>query len=109
MSIPDEIVSDTATRLLTLRWTDGRRQRLGHAQLRRACACAECRRFRRDGHAVQTPPDVTLIDIQTMGYGIQLIFSDGHARGIYPWSYLEQIAEASGTGDAGLVAPGALR
>ena len=29
-----------------------------------------------------------------MGYGAQLVFSDGHARGIYPWQYLAQLADA---------------
>ncbi len=24
-------------------------------------------------------------------YGINIGFSDGHARGIYPWSYLSQL------------------
>jgi DUF971 family protein len=80
--------------MLTLRWADGREQQIAHALLRGACACAECRRIRLDGLAVHASPDVTLIDLQLMGYGVQLVFNDGHARGIYPWRYLEQIAEA---------------
>ncbi|WP_130911983.1 gamma-butyrobetaine hydroxylase-like domain-containing protein, partial [Pseudomonas sp. Sample_9] len=24
-------------------------------------------------------------------YGVQLVFSDGHQRGIYPWAYLAQL------------------
>jgi DUF971 family protein len=94
MTVPHEIATDATRRVLTLRWADGREQSLAHAQLRRACACAECRRMRLDGLAVDAAPDVTLTDMQTMGYGVQLVFSDGHARGIYPWAYLEQIAEA---------------
>ncbi|MFM0617440.1 gamma-butyrobetaine hydroxylase-like domain-containing protein [Paraburkholderia nemoris] len=94
MSTPHEIRSDASTRVLTLRWTDGREQQIPHAKLRRACACSECRRIRLDGLVVQAAPDVTLVDVHLMGYGAQLIFSDGHARGIYPWRYLEQIVEA---------------
>jgi DUF971 family protein len=93
-STPDEITTNATTRLLIIRWPDGREQRIAHATLRRACSCAECRRIRLDGLAVQAAPDVTLTDVQLMGYGAQLVFSDGHARGIYPWRYLEQIAEA---------------
>lgn len=93
MTLPHEIATDATTRMLTLRWADGREQQIAHARLRRACACAECRRLRLDGVVVQVSQDVTLIDIQTMGYGIQLVFSDGHARGIYPWQYLEQMAD----------------
>lgn len=95
MSAPHEVTSNTNTRVLTLRWTDGREQRITHAQLRRACACAECRRIRLEGREVPAAPDVTLIDIQPMGYGAQLIFSDGHSRGIYPWRYLEQMSDAA--------------
>ncbi len=31
---------------------------------------------------------VRLRDIRLQGYGVQLLFDDGHERGIYPWSYL---------------------
>lgn len=27
------------------------------------------------------------------GYGVQLVFSDGHARGIFPWAYLASLAQ----------------
>jgi DUF971 family protein len=95
VSTPEQIAIDAVTRTLTLQWTDGRERKIAHAQLRRACACAECRRIRLDGGSVQASPDVTLTQVQPMGYGVQLIFSDGHARGIYPWRYLEQLAEAA--------------
>nr|WP_234825174.1 gamma-butyrobetaine hydroxylase-like domain-containing protein [Cupriavidus necator] len=26
-----------------------------------------------------------------MGYGVQIVFSDGHDRGIYPWRYLQAL------------------
>ncbi|MBH8614570.1 DUF971 domain-containing protein [Pseudomonas mohnii] len=35
---------------------------------------------------------VRVIDLHSQGYGLQLIFSDGHDRGIYPWPYLAQLA-----------------
>lgn len=92
MFAPREITTDATQRILTIRWTNGRAQHITHAQLRRACGCAECRRLRLDGATIDITPDVTLIDLRPMGYGVQLVFSDGHERGIYPWSYLEQIA-----------------
>ncbi|MFP4903907.1 gamma-butyrobetaine hydroxylase-like domain-containing protein, partial [Paraburkholderia sp. BR14261] len=46
---------------------------------------------RLDGAAPAAAADVMLIGIEPMGYGVQLAFSDGHARGIYPWTYLEQL------------------
>jgi DUF971 family protein len=29
------------------------------------------------------------------GYAINIAFSDGHDRGIYPWSFLAQLAEGN--------------
>jgi DUF971 family protein len=46
-------------------------------------------------HADQTAridPRVAIVDVQPMGYGVQIVFSDGHAQGIYPWDYLAGIA-----------------
>lgn len=95
MRMPNEIRINAAARELTLRWPDGETQRIAHAQLRAACPCAGCRRVRLAGN-----PDVTLSGIEPMGYGVQLSFNDGHARGIYPWSWLQALgydepAEAS--------------
>jgi DUF971 family protein len=35
---------------------------------------------------------VQVVEVNAQGYGLQLIFSDGHDRGIYPWPYLAQLA-----------------
>ncbi|WP_321924965.1 gamma-butyrobetaine hydroxylase-like domain-containing protein [Paraburkholderia guartelaensis] len=91
MKTPLEVRNDAATRTLMLRWPAGETQRVDHARLRAACPCAACRRVRLDGAAPEAAADVTLIAIEPMGYGVQLAFSDGHARGIYPWPYLEQL------------------
>jgi DUF971 family protein len=32
-----------------------------------------------------------VVELNVQGYGLQLIFSDGHERGIYPWPYLAQL------------------
>ena len=29
---------------------------------------------------------------EPMGYGVQLVFSDQHARGIFPWRYFDELA-----------------
>ncbi|HYQ49053.1 MAG TPA: DUF971 domain-containing protein, partial [Pseudomonas sp.] len=29
--------------------------------------------------------------VEPQGYGVQLVFSDGHERGIYPWPYLREL------------------
>ena len=38
--------------------------------------------------AVKVDGRIRVIELNQQGYGLQLIFSDGHERGIYPWPYL---------------------
>ena len=79
-------------RVLEIEWSGGSSSRYDAGQLRLACRCAECVRARIDG--VFAPPDeVAIARIDAIGsYALNLQFSDGHARGIYPWSYLREIA-----------------
>lgn len=92
MTLPSEVLLDRVARLLTLRWPDGDERTIAHAQLREACPCAECRRLRLVDDEVRAPQSVVVTDLQSMGYGVRIVFSDGHARGIYPWAYLAQLA-----------------
>ncbi|MFX7796821.1 gamma-butyrobetaine hydroxylase-like domain-containing protein [Acinetobacter baumannii] len=46
---------------------------------------------------MHAPADTRVMAIEPAGYGVQLIFNDGHARGIYPWAYLAELA-ATATG-----------
>lgn len=73
---------------LRLSWPDGREQRLDHVELRRQCPCSQCRAFRLQGLTVQVDARVRVVEVNAQGYGIQLVFSDGHERGIFPWAYL---------------------
>lgn len=102
MRAPDEIRLDAPARVLTLHWPDGETQRIAYAQLRAACPCAGCRRIRLAGStaAAVVSPHVTLSGIEPMGYGVQLLFSDGHARGIYPWSLLHALGHDEPAGEA---------
>ena len=76
---------------LRLNWPDGREQRLDHTELRRQCPCAQCRAFRLQGLTIQVDPRVRVVAVNAQGYGVQLAFSDGHERGIYPWAYLADL------------------
>ncbi len=76
---------------LRLSWPDGREQLLDHAELRRQCPCSQCRAFRLRGTPPLVDPRVRVIELNAQGYGLQLVFSDGHQRGIYPWAYLAQL------------------
>jgi DUF971 family protein len=78
---------------LQLTWPDGEQASVSAARLRAACRCAWCTRARIEG----TFPacfDAVAIDrlAPVGGYAVNLAFSDGHGRGIFPWSYLRTIA-----------------
>ena len=92
LDVPATITVDRHSRRLVLDWGDGRRvAELPFAVLRSQCPCSSCRRM---GRSPPVPADFAMIDvvsIQSMGYGLQLVFSDGHERGIYPWTLLARI------------------
>ncbi|WP_321784485.1 gamma-butyrobetaine hydroxylase-like domain-containing protein [Burkholderia pyrrocinia] len=93
MTPPTEIALDQSAHALTLRWPGGAMQRIGYAQLRSDCPCAACRKIRLDGSVVDVKPDLALDGVEPAGYGIRLLFGDGHARGIYPWPYLAELGK----------------
>jgi DUF971 family protein len=93
--MPERILLHRASRRLELRWADGHGISLGHARLRSACKCAWCEgpRRRHPDHTTACDPDVQLTTVTPIGeVGLQLHFSDGHDRGIYPWAYLQSLA-----------------
>ena len=92
-TVPTDLVWHQASGMLELAWPDGRRSRLTAPRLRSACKCAGCEQGRRTGRPPIAPADTALTDIRPVGEsGVQLVFSDGHDRGIYPWPYLHQLA-----------------
>jgi DUF971 family protein len=91
MRTPDRIDIDMAARTLLLHWPDGTRQRIAHHALRLACPCVQCRRRRLRDDTVTSDEAVAVTMLNPAGYGVQVAFTDGHDRGIYPWQYLERI------------------
>jgi DUF971 family protein len=91
MNVPERIDLDSRAHTLTLHWPGARTQCVSHAALRGACPCAACRRIRLAAGIVQAPEDVAVVDIHSMAYGVQIVFSDGHAQGIFPWPFLEAL------------------
>ena len=88
---PELVVIVEAGRALLMERA-GRGRRLGAEQLRAACRCAGCTAARRLGGPVA---EVTGIRISAAlpvgGYGLNIGFSDGHARGLFPFSYLDEL------------------
>ncbi|MEZ1317930.1 DUF971 domain-containing protein [Pseudomonas fluorescens] len=92
---PLAIGNSRSQQQLRLNWPDGREQLLAHADLRRQCPCSQCRAFRLQGLRVKVDPRIRVVELNAQGYGLQLVFSDGHERGIYPWSYLENMTPSA--------------
>ncbi|RDJ99259.1 DUF971 domain-containing protein [Paraburkholderia lacunae] len=88
MNVPERIGIDVAARRLSLTWSAGQTQHIDNATLRERCPCSLCRRLSLTGALVRPDKDIAIVDVQAMGYGVQLVFSDGHDRGVYPWAYL---------------------
>jgi DUF971 family protein len=95
MTAVDTIANDAHSGILQITWRDGRQQRWEAAFLRTQCQCAACKAHRRQsGEALKASPALRITDIRMVGaYGVQFIFSDGHDRGIFPWTYLHELAE----------------
>jgi DUF971 family protein len=77
-------------------WVDGLRTKLSARLLRASCRSAPARRLRLEGRAPEPVGDIAIIGFAPVGrYAVNLFFSDGHRRGIYPWSYLRELAGLS--------------
>lgn len=94
MRYPLSITHHATVRELRIDWDDGTQQRFSAQSLRQACQCAHCKTHRiRTGKDIESDEAIDINDMSLVGgYGVQLIFSDGHDRGIYPWAYLRSIS-----------------
>jgi ATP-binding protein involved in chromosome partitioning len=77
-------------------WENGATQKISVQALRRACPCASCV-DEWTGEPLldveKIPTNLSLERVQTVGrYGIQPLFTDGHATGIYRFDLIKSIA-----------------
>jgi DUF971 family protein len=101
MTRPVALSRHDGGRTLAIDWGAAGTSRLPAERLRGACRCADCTRARADGRAATSDPATTVVAIEPVGgYGVNLQFSDGHARGIFPWAYLRELAAPALGGDA---------
>ena len=93
---PQAIVNHQASGMLELRWQDGSESRLLHSLLRARCRCAGCEQlFRTQGAHPEPVLEIRLEAIHPISdKGLNLVFSDGHGRGIFPWAYLHELGQS---------------
>ncbi|MEP2759758.1 MAG: DUF971 domain-containing protein [Hyphomicrobiales bacterium] len=79
---------------LTLIWPDGIKFELSAAYLRDNSQSAGAKRLKLRGLDVPASQDIFIEGIKSIGsYALNIVFSDGHDRGIYPWVLLRQLSE----------------
>ncbi|HZY69012.1 MAG TPA: DUF971 domain-containing protein [Devosia sp.] len=92
-AVPTEAVVSRGGRDLRLTWANGEAAVLPSETLRLRCRCAWCTRDRIESRFPAAFPAVAVTRIDPLGgYAVNLGFSDGHARGIFPWVYLRDLA-----------------
>jgi ATP-binding protein involved in chromosome partitioning len=83
-------------------WSDGEVTKTGYHELRLACPCALCVdewTGERRVTAGDVSEDVDLAEVKPVGrYALNLVWSDGHATGIYSFDHLRSLAAAASAG-----------
>jgi DUF971 family protein len=80
-------------RSLVIEWPSGRRDVLDARQLWRDCPSAQGKVRRRNTPQLEADSGLRIVAVTAVGnYAINLVFSDGHDRGIYPWALLQEFA-----------------
>jgi DUF971 family protein len=91
---PSEIRLRKAQKILEVLWPDGQLSLLSCLALRKSCACSVCAQTQQRGTLTLIDADVAVDRLEVSGIsGLQLFFSDGHYRGLYPWAYLRELGE----------------
>lgn len=100
LGLPTRLALLRGGRVLELAWDDERRS-LDAPVLRAACRCAECSRVQRAGCAATIDPALCIRAIEPYGPGaVNIVFSDGHRRGLFPFTYLASLAARARTSEA---------
>ncbi|MET0314837.1 MAG: DUF971 domain-containing protein [Hansschlegelia sp.] len=92
---PLEVRLSDEGRRMEILWEGGAVTRLPAAVLRRASRSAGALREAIDGAEAELPEAIAVTRAEPVGaYALRLSFSDGHDRGIFPWSYLRDLGTA---------------
>ncbi len=84
---------------LAIKWEDGAESFISLETLRRACPCAGCKgemdvmgNLYKGPEQALSPAAFRLVRIDRVGtYGVQPVWADGHATGIYSFDYLRRV------------------
>jgi ATP-binding protein involved in chromosome partitioning len=90
---PVEVGHDRDRRVVMISWSDGASTEYAMKGLRGWCPCAECQGHSGSRNFVEVD-DPQLARAEGVGrYAIRFIWEDGHATGMYSYSYLRELAD----------------
>lgn len=86
---PSQISVPADRRSIHIEWPDGIQQEIKAPTLRRLSRSAQSQSARISGNEAPVDPGLTIATVQPVGvYAITVAFSDGYAKGIFPWELL---------------------
>jgi prepilin-type processing-associated H-X9-DG protein len=89
---PTEVKVTAGGGAIAVAWPGGATVTIDAANLRRACRCASCTAAREMGKPVAGEGAIAITVVEPIGgYAINIAFSDGHARGVYPWALFREL------------------
>jgi DUF971 family protein len=93
--LPTEIRLHQKSRLMEIKFSDGRHFNLSYELLRVYSPSAEVRGHGPGQEVLQTgKKDIEIAELEPIGsYAVKPTFSDGHDTGIYSWDYLYMLGE----------------
>lgn len=90
----EQLTTDDGGQSLRVTWEEGGESHLSAEHLRINAKDAWTKRELIDTGAVAVAPGLTITGIYPVGgYGVNLWFSDGHDKAIFPFVYLRELSE----------------
>ena len=91
---PSKILLSADRRSLIIVWDNKESQTFPALMLRDNSQSSQSKRNRMTGCHGPFSKDIAIKDINLMGsYAINLVFSDGYNKGIFPWEFLHELGE----------------
>lgn len=95
VAMPSEIRLAKDRRTISILWADGHEALFDSATLRAKCQSApsKSKAILNGEPSAAEFEGLTITDLRPIGqYAINIVFSDGHDRGIYPWPFLKELS-----------------
>lgn len=90
----DSLTASADAQTLLISWTSGEETSVPASVLRRNARDAWTRREEIDSGTVRVAPGIRITAFQQVGMGsVNVHFSDGHEKAIYPFEYLRELSD----------------